>query len=46
MALSEEQKRKIGEMARKRIRDGKAPLTPEGRAALLKKLPPANKLPV
>jgi len=45
VALTDEQKRKIREMARQRIRDGKAPLTPEGRAALLKKLPPLNKLP-
>lgn len=46
MALTDEQKRKISEFARRRIREGLAPLTPQGQAAMLKKRPPVNKLPV
>ncbi|WP_395679495.1 hypothetical protein [Dokdonella sp.] len=43
--LTPEQDAKLREWAHQRLREGKAPLTPQGREAMLRKRPPANKLP-
>jgi hypothetical protein len=45
MALSAEQIKKIRDVATQRLRQGLAPVTKNGRDAMLRHTPPANKRP-